>query len=176
MHAYELVKKLKPKISEPCLFTGGHIVMTGNNQLSPNEGTIKSFHYAAEFYKNYEANHSNVGIGTLINDIGQTCDINQCSTTKQVFERTKFTLPKAYHTILQEFLSFPEYLDIYWEKHMRNRGKKELLKRIKSKNIKLYDEGYYWLSLNKKYLLTRKNSIDIYGTPACPLIMAAYAL
>lgn len=61
---------------------------------------------------------------------------------------------------------------------MRNRGKKEFIRRAKKfDNIEESDDGWWLVEKNgKKFMLTRRILKDPYGTPACPLIMAAYVL
>ena len=75
-------------------------------------------------------------------------------------------------------------LQVFWEKHSRNKGKKELLKILRQKNndslktliFKIENTGYFIEDKDNygRIILTRLKGHDKYGTPACPLIMAGF--
>lgn len=107
-----------------------------------------------------------------------TCDTNICYVFDKL-DRKTFTLPVEYTRILQDAHIDVKELDIYWEKHLRNKSHVQF-KRIVKKDkhdIKKKD-GDYWLELENKeqLLLARKKAGTPYGIPACPLIIAGYLI
>lgn len=169
-------------VSDHTIITGGHFLFNPDGSAI-NEGTIKSFYRAALLYSESKNNGKKVALGILINDIGTVCasasGSSSCSIVPTV-SKEAFVLPDAYLQILKKLNLTPDEVVVFWEKHMRNRGKKLLLKEIakQNKHIVPLNGGYIFQDLEKKIeiLLTRFHPQDQHGTPACPLIMGAYAL
>jgi len=171
-------------LSNNCIITGGHLRVffeRENVSIDPNNGTLKSFLFSIKLYKIAKSRNIKAEPGILINDMGVSCDEEGCILPEVKFSRDEFTLPIQYLKILKKESVSPDSIKIYWEKHMRNRGKKELLKKMKKgvdrhilneyKGLFLNDPGGYG-----KIILTRPRVKDKYGTPACPLIMAGLNL
>lgn len=116
----------------------------------------------------------------MVNDISQICGSKTiCSIHGKNLEREKFQLPDEYNKLLSKYQIKGEKVKIYWEKSVRNVGKKEILRQFKfNKLIKLDKNGFYVndKELFGKIVLTRAQESDKYGVPACPLIMAALAV
>lgn len=98
----------------------------------------------------------------------------------QAPSKENFDLPEGYVEILEKNNIKKDECLIFWEKHMRNRGKK-LLRKLLAKDenhIVKKNDGYVYEAQDSgvDLVLTRSNGADGYGTPACPLIMCAYAL
>jgi len=175
----KILEKGQIKLRSNCIITGGHfrIFFEDNNfTINLNTGTLKSFLLSVRLYKIARNKNLNPGLGILINDMDSSCDEENCLSAGSKFSRDGFFLPTEYLNILKEETLPIDLVKIYWEKHMRNRGKKELLKKIKMKTgnilnepkgLFLRDPGGY-----EKILLTRPRADDKYGAPACPLIMA----
>ena len=141
-----------------------------------NDGTINSFRKAAELYKMGKEKNYKIGLGILVNNIGDACG-SYCKA--KPFSKTDFSLPKEYTDILNGLGIGIKEVKIYWEKHIRNRGKKKFLRQAKKGDNIILAEGNYWLKDvdgYEKILLSRKKEQDKYGSPACPLIMAGLAL
>lgn len=159
-----------------CLVTGGHFMLKDGQAPILNQGTLVSFEIAAKIFDESRKSNRKTGLGVLFNNIGANCGTDVCYVGKN--DPDEFVLPDEYKQILDSHDIDIDDLIVFWEKHLRNRGKKEFIKRVKKiKNIETDEEGY-WLkdSSGKRFMLTRKASKDKYGTPACPLIMAAYAM
>ncbi|EKD57002.1 MAG: hypothetical protein ACD_58C00029G0002 [uncultured bacterium] len=161
------------------MICGGHFMISQDGSPELNEGTIESFREAVKLFSITKNKYWNIGLGLLINDIGTVCSSNNTCNIKNIFVKNKFTLPKVYLEILKDNQILPSKIIIFWEKHIRNRGKKEFYKRKNSlsKKLETMNDNIY-LKDNKGYgliLLTRVNSDDKYGVPACPLIMAGLA-
>lgn len=162
-----------------CIITGGHFRIffeDKNFTINLNDGTLKSFLLSVKLYKIAITKNLKPDLGILINDMNSSCDEEGCILPGSKFSRDGFILPVQYLKILKEEAIPVDLVIIYWEKHMRNRGKKELLKKIKKKTdnilnkpkgLFLKDSGGY-----EKILLTRPRANDKYGAPACPLIIA----
>ena len=171
-------QNLEPKT----LITGGHIVL-GDLAASLNDGTVLSFYAAVRAYKSNLSRGVPVGLGILINDIGMVCGANSCSINKSSTGRTEFKFPDIYARILDEAQVPVSGVQIFWEKHMRNRGQKELLKRLdKHPRIRVIDGESWLVGENSSEfddsatLLARRSAHCESGTPACPLIMGAYGM
>lgn len=168
--------KLFKEIENDTIFTGGHFMIV-NGKPNLNKGTIKSFELAVELYKRAKEKNK-AGLGVLINDIGECCDSDVCPIINvKKFEREKFKLPDEYIKILSENKIKEEEVKIYWEKHVKNRAKKNLVKIVKAKqkNIKEMDGSYWFISYGVKIILSRMRDKDKYGSVACPLIMATFS-
>jgi hypothetical protein len=170
-------------LSNNCLITGGHYRIYYKNKSfieNLNEGTISSFKLAVSLYKIALSRKLAVNLGILINDMGASCDESECDIKNLVFERESYKLPGQYLEILEQESLSREEIKIFWEKHVRNRGKKEFLKRLKRKNSNIFREaGGFFISDSRnfgKIILTRTRENDKYGVPACPLIMAGLNL
>ncbi len=169
-------------VANNTLITGGHFLLTEDGS-SINLGTIRSFREAANLYAAHKHIASNLALGILINDIGAVCgsaSANSSCSLAPTTSKANFSLPVEYQNILSEYGLHIEELAIFWEKHMRNRGKKLLLKELAKQNqhIHSYQGGYIYSNPQEKIeiLLTRASRHDPHGTPACPLIMGAYAI
>lgn len=176
-----IVHKLRNDIRDDLIITGGHFLINGTKPKDLNTGTIYSFKLAILLYKSARSLFKNIKLGILLNDIGQVCTISQCDISPSIntFSRDTFTLPKEYQIFLNQEKIKKNELHIFWEKHIRNRGKKLFNKiKFKREDITFNNEEYYIDDRDKfgQILLLRRNSRDKYGTPACPLIMASYAL
>jgi hypothetical protein len=179
--AEETIESMLEKlIQDNTVITGGHFMIKGDGEPELNQGTVDSFRLAAELYKYAKENYQNIGIGILINDIGATCSSDSCSINQINFSREDFTLPKQYLDILSELGIEEKDVKIYWEKTMRNRGHKLLKIEVKKNNQDIQViKGDHYLIDKKGYgkiILTRGHENSVYGTAACPLIMAAYAM
>jgi hypothetical protein len=170
-------------LSNNCLITGGHYrIFYKNKSLieNLNEGTINSFKLAVSLYKIAKYRKLVIDIGILINDMGASCDDNECDIKNLGFERESYRLPSQYLEILEQESIFREEIKIFWEKHIRNRGKKEFLKKLKKNNSNIFSEAEGFFISDScgfgKIILTRKRGNDKYGVPACPLIMAGLNL
>lgn len=164
-------------IQDNTLITGGHFTLT-QDYNSINDGTIASFRNAVEHYSKAKPLFKNVSLGILINDIGSICSGSSCSVVS-VPSKENFILPDIYRSILNDFYIKEEELIIFWEKHMRNRAKKMLHKALGQNHPHIFyvDGGYVYRCplKNVEILLTRYSKQDKRGTPACPLIMSAFA-
>jgi len=170
-------------LNNSCLITGGHYRIFYKNKRfieNLNEGTINSFKLAVSLYKIAKSRKLVIDLGILINDMGASCDESECDIKNLVFERESYRLPSQYLEILEQEGISREIIMIFWEKHARNRGKKEFLKRLKKKNSDIFGEaGGFFISDTRgfgKIILTRTRENDKYGVPACPLIMAGLNL
>lgn len=168
------------KITDDTIITGGHFMLIGANLPCLNTGTIQSFEDAVSTYKSGVENGVRIGFGILINDMGAVCDSKKktCSLNNNL-QKAFFSLPNEYLQILNKYEINKNDIRIYWEKNLRNQGKKELHKKI-SKNEPYLEfmEGAYWFinpADGRKITLSRPNSNDKYGIAACPLIMASLA-
>lgn len=176
------------------IITGGHfrIFFDKDSQaISLNIGTIKSFEYAVRLYLYAVSKNIKAELGVLINDMGSSCDENGCHLKMPGFVREDYLLPREYIKVLSQNGLKDHPVKIYWEKHIRNRGKKEfhkLLKRgiafnlnpdIKSTPDIIKEKDAIFLSDPEGYgkiVLTRTQGKDKYGTPACPLIMSGFSI
>ena len=160
------------------ILTGGHFMLS-NNQPILNSGTIESFKKTASLYSMHHKNFDNLGLGILINDIGSTCTQESCSISRE--RNTSVPqLPNEYICILDEFGVSHDEVIIFREKHIRNRAKKLLKSMLKLNTATIFykeNEGYFYKCprTNVEVILTRYNKCDVRGTPACPLIMAAFS-
>lgn len=172
----ELIKLLE----DDTLICGGHFLLEGGLPKTLNEGTIDSFEIAVKLFQNAKSkNFRNIGLGILLNDIGQVCGNNDSCTilNSKPFDKTDFKLPDEYLEILKENKVNIEDLVIYWEKTMRNRGKK-LFNKQKNDGIFLLKDGDYYFDDSGgmgEILVLREMKSDKYGTCACPMIMAAFS-
>ncbi len=178
-----LISEVKKYLQDDCLITGGHFRIffdENNSRPSINTGTLKSFKYATSLFKTAKKEKIKASLGLLINDMGTPCSDNGCKIGDFSFDKDKFSIPLEYRQILNNENISEETLIIYWEKHVRNRGKKEIVKRIREGDplIKKDSSGFYLYDPEGfgKVVLTRKRGEDKYGTPACPLIMAGLNL
>jgi hypothetical protein len=170
-------------LNDGCIITGGHFRIFFKDDIHGehlNEGTIKSFRLAALLYSHAKENKFSAGLGLLINDMGSACDENGCEPGKVSFSRADYRLPEVYLKIMEEQKIPLSSIKIYWEKHIRNQSKKELLKRFKkTPDIFIFENTGLFISDNEKYgkiILTRTSGKDKYGVPACPLIMSGLNL
>ena len=168
--------KFEGTLQNNMLITGGHIKAGHNEDI--NEGTLKSFKMAVALYGENKNKFGNLCLGILINDIGVACNESGCNFSSVSIE--DFQLPKIYSEVLNENGVSEDDLILISERHCRNRGKKLLNKEIKKGNpqMVLEDEGYFYVDNDKSmnFQLTRINTADKVGTPACPLIMCAFCL
>jgi hypothetical protein len=172
--------RLEEEIQDNTIITGGHFMIKEDGEPELNKGTIDSFRLAAEVYKSTKENYQKVELGILINDIGATCSSDSCSINKINFSREDYRLPEEYLKILSELGIEETEVNIYWEKTMRNRGHKIMRREIKkgNKKIQIIKKDHYLYDMvgYGEIVLSRGNGKDPYGTAACPLIMAAYAM
>ena len=167
------------KVVDGTMITGGHFMIIGSGQANLNVGTIQSFEIAVKVFKKSLNKGLRVGLGILVNNMGSVCDAKSkaCVVDSDVI-KDNFTLPKEYLNILSNNNVDPKDVIVYWEKSLRNRGKKELHKMIKTGDGSVaLKEGAYWFADPKdgrKITLSRPNVNDEYGMAACPLIMAAF--
>ena len=152
--------------------------MLKNNKPILNTGTIQSFKSAVQLYKSGKTRELNVGLGVLVNDMGMTCGANSCDVVN-FLDRETFSLPEEYMEILKEEQVENSELDIFWEKHLKNRG--SLIFRTKlvkmTTKVKEIDDAYWFITKDDdRLLLIRNKPGPAYGMPACPLIMGMYSL
>ncbi len=173
---YQKLLSFESTVQNNCIITGGHFMLRGGQKPDLNDGTKISLEIATQLFRKLYNKKEKIGFGILLNNIGSTCDTNICYNNN--IDSSKFTFPNEYEKILKESNLNLNDLQIFWEKHLRNRGKKEFIKRVKKIGNIEEDENGWWLKeeTGKKFMLTRRALKDPYGTPACPLIMAAYAL
>lgn len=161
---------------ENTIVIGGHFMITNKENL--NHGTIDSFSKAVQTFKLLDENDVSVKLGVFINDIGLTCsDADSCSLEKMKL-MTGPSLPAEYTQILIENGIEENEVVIISERFLRNRAKR-IFHHVRKQSGSFVErsEGYYYLPKDRpEIILTRKNSYDKYGTPACPLIMAAFGL
>lgn len=173
-------KLFEKNLCDGMIITGGHFMILGDGKPNLNEGTINSFEAAIKAYKKAKDKSLKVGFGILINNMGSVCDAKKkvCAVNPEELKE-HFELPEEYNIILKKYGVERNEVKVYWEKSLRNRGKKELLKQIEVKKKYVeYKEGAYWFVNPKdgrRITLSRPNPNDKYGIPACPLIMAAFA-
>lgn len=172
------IKKYEVLLKDNIVVSGGHFMINSDGQPELNKGTIDSFKTAVRLYKIAKKKGLKTRLGLLINDIGTTCSkvAHVCKIT-DVFSRTNFSLPKEYQENLKNNGIKISEIELFWEKHARNRGKKIFNKfKRNHKLIKEIDNNYYLLDKNGYglILLTRKSAQDPSGTPGCPLIMAGF--
>ncbi|MDP2946926.1 MAG: hypothetical protein Q8N88_02330, partial [Nanoarchaeota archaeon] len=165
----EINKNILDKmLGNDLIITGGHFLILENGKPNLNPGTIDSFKAAVVAYKTAREKNLNVHLGILINNMGGVCDTkkNICVIDPEEIKKV-FKLPDPYLELLAEVKVQPESVKIYWEKSLRNRGKKELLKKIKQENGCIeYKEGAYWFVNPKdgrRITLSRPNPNDKYG-------------
>jgi hypothetical protein len=166
--------QLDKKLKNNMLIMGGHFMIKKDKSPNLNQGTIESFRTAAELYKTAKKKGYYAGLGLFINDIGMTCSTHNCSFKK--ISREDFLLPDQYLDILSTLEINPNELKLFWEKHMRNRGKREMKRQLKKQVDIREEEGNYYLMDPEGYvkiLLTRARNDDKYGNASCSLIMAA---
>ena len=188
----EILNKTLSLLDNNTIITGGHFRIFFNRDgftEKINSGTLKSFEYAAELFLESKRKYANTELGILINDMGSPCGEEGCYLKSVKFARNNYNLPQQYKKVLLSKGLADYKIKIYWEKHIRNRGKKEFLKKLKrtvnkiisenSKEIKTFHivkepHGFYIYDadLYGKIILTRTAGKDKYGVPACPLIMA----
>jgi hypothetical protein len=181
-------------LQDNSIITGGHFRIFFEKDIqaiSLNIGTVLSFEYAVKLYLHAVSKNTKADFGILINDMGSSCDENGCHLKTSSFIRMDYPLPEEYIKILSQngIKDYP--VKIYWEKHIRNQGKKELLKLLKkgsdpnmnpcSKSIPCIIKEKNALFLNDpqgygKIILTRTQGKDKYGTPACTLIMSGFSI
>lgn len=174
----DLLEKGKASLGDKCLITGGHFRIffnDGNFEPHLNEGTIRSFKAALELFSISRSQGLSTDIGLLINDMGSACDEDGCRIDSLDFSRDKYRLPRLYLELMHGYGIDRDDIRIYWEKHIRNRAKKEFLKLLKKgdNGIKKDLKGYYMEKKNpySRIILTRTQGRDKYGVPACSLIM-----
>jgi len=167
------------------IITGGHFRIFFDKKDTIefiNPGTIMSFSYAIDLFLLAEEKGFKADLGILINDMGSSCVEEGCTAKTVSFSRQDYDLPAGLSGILKT-KGLSEYpLQFFWEKHARNRGKKELLKILHtSKNdnlrdsiLKIGSDGFFIEDPEYfgRIILTRTRGRDKYGTPACPLIMS----
>lgn len=176
------------------IITGGHFRIFFEKDIQAinlNIGTVMSFEYAVKLYLHAVSKNIKADLGILINDMGSSCDENGCYLKTSCFNRVDYPLPEEYIKVLSQngIRGYP--VKIYWEKNIRNRGKKELLKLLKkdsfpninpgTKSIPCIIKEKNAVFLNDpqgygKIILTRIQGKDKYGTPACPLIMYGFSI
>lgn len=173
-------KLLEKQLRNNMAISGGHFMIQEDGTANLNQGTIDSFKESVKMYATAKNKQWNVQLILLINNMGAVCDTkkNVCMIDPEEL-KSNFSLPKEYNQILKEFNISQGEVKIYWEKNLRNRGKKELLKKVKEedKNIELKEGAYWFINPDdgRKITLSRPNPNDKYGIPACPLIMTAFA-
>ncbi|MFC2144878.1 hypothetical protein ACFLQQ_00970 [Actinomycetota bacterium] len=174
----DLLKKGKEAVSDNCLITGGHfrIFFEGNEfKANLNEGTIVSLKAALELISFTRKKGLSTYLGLLINDMGSECSEIGCDLKALNFSREEYELPGVYQDLFTEYDIKSDEIVIYWEKHIRNRTKKDFLKILKKGKPQITKDlkGYYLLTdiSPLKIVLTRTQGKDKYGVPACPLIM-----
>ncbi len=158
------------------IISGGHFVLL-NGEPVINEGTLVSFLFAVDFYIKKRNDGYNVSLSVLINDIGEVCGKSFCSIfDKQPFNRENFLLPKEYIEVLNENELTPESVLIFWEKHVKNRAKKFLRRKVKEGYpfLEKVDALYCKHNSGREIPISRKMIHDKYGSPACLLIMAFF--
>jgi hypothetical protein len=192
----KILEKSSVFLKENCIITGGHFRMYFSDEKALpvlNEGTIQSFEYAVRLFLLAKEGNLKAEIGILINDMGYSCEEDICRIKTPETMRKDYELPDQYRKILTKNRLENYPVKIFWEKHIRNRGKKWLIKLLKdgSKKCENYKPGRLdfcrrieeekdAIFLNDaegygKIILTKIHGRDKYGTPACPLIMAAFA-
>jgi len=161
---------------ESTIVTGGHFMITNKDNL--NRGTIDSFHRAVQTFKLLDENGIRARFGLFINDIGLTCSgTDSCSLEKMKLINGPL-LPNEYAQILIENGIGENEIVIISERFLRNRAKR-IFHQVRKRTDAFVErsEGYYFLPKDRpEIILTRKNTYDKYGTPACPLIMCAFGL
>ncbi|MEK9161031.1 MAG: hypothetical protein AAB440_03300 [Patescibacteria group bacterium] len=161
-------------LKDDTLFTGGHFILK-NGVPELNAGTVESFISAVKLYQEGRDKGVRVGLGLLVNDIGMTCDTNVCYAVP-AFNRDEFSLPEEYRSILAKHNVEISEVEMYWEKHLRNRGIQIFRRKMvnKDKAVKKAANAY-WLDTEggDRLLLTRFSLMSPYGIAACPLIMGA---
>jgi len=161
---------------ENTIVTGGHFMIANIEKL--NSGTIDSFYKAVKTFKLLDENGIRARLGVFINDIGLTCSgTDSCSLEKMKLINGP-SLPNEYTKILIENGIEEDEVVIISERFLRNRAKR-IFHQVRKQTDAFVerDEGYYFLPKDRpEIILTRKNTFDKYGTPACPLIMGAYCL
>lgn len=172
-------KLFEKKLCNNMIITGGHFMILEDGKPNLNEGTINSFEATVKAYAKARDKKLRVGLGILINNMGGVCDAKKkvCVVNPEELKE-HFDLPEEYNKVLEKYGVKREDVKVYWEKSLRNRGKKELHKKIDAKEEYVeYKEGAYWFVNPKdgrRITLSRPNPNDKYGIPACPLIMAAF--
>jgi hypothetical protein len=166
-------------LDKKTIITGGHFRIFFNKDrywFDLNDGTVNSFKYALNLFQIAKKKNIKADIGILINDMSSICDTSGCIREDIDFSRDNFILPDKLRKMLDEDQITNSDLKLYWEKHIRNRGKKYLKRIIRRGQQSIYkNRGEFFIEDEKgfgKIILTRKNIDDRYGTPACPLIMA----
>ena len=122
------------QIIDGTIITGGHFMLTNEGTANLNLGTINSFDQAVCNFKAGKDKKIKVSLGILINNMGSVCDTKKkvCVLNPEDL-KGKFTLPEEYLEILKKYGVKENEVTIYWEKSLRNKGKKELHKKIEDK-------------------------------------------
>ena len=175
----EILDKTKELLENNCIITGGHYRIFYDKESYReclNDGTVRSFLLASKLYRYAKDNKIEVGLGILINDMGSECNEEKCKLERINFSRVNYQLPGVYRKIIEIEKIPMDSIKIYWEKQIRNKSKKDLLKRFKkSSEIFNFETNGLFISDEEQYgkiILTRTSGKDKYGVPACPLIMA----
>jgi hypothetical protein len=157
------------------IITGGHFMIVDNKAFL-NIGTINSFKKAVYKFLDLREEGVFVKLGLLINDIGVVCGTNSCVVHNgNAFVRDSFVLPIEYRKILKENKIKEKEVLIFWEKHIKNRAKKFLRKKMKSSNnFFIKNNNIFYENEMQKILISRVREHDKYGSVACPLIMAQF--
>ena len=157
------------------LITGGHFAII-NGEVNLNAGTIKSFENAVKFHKKRIKNSV---LGVLINDIGTVCGVDKCSIIDNgKFSRENFVLPSEYRDILEKNDLSKERVQIFWEKHIRNRASKFFRKKIKEGFSFIKEGGTYFYKhprTEKNIPVSKINKLSKYGVPTCALIVSSFS-
>lgn len=191
VNSKNVIKQASLYIKDNCIITGGHFRIFFKNGVPVsclNNGTLLSFDYAVKLFLYAAEKKIKTELGILINDMGYSCEEDICDLKTPDSLRKDYTLPDEYIKILLQNGLGNYSVKIFWEKHIRNRGKKWLIKLLKdynSKNTKNDLRTYPQIIKEKegmflidpegygKIIITKIQGRDKYGTPACPLIMAS---
>lgn len=154
-------------VSDGDIITGGDLAVT--DLISPPAFCLATFQLAVHTYA--MAKREGLGLGVLVNDIGTTCAV-ACDGHSLAFDRATFMLPESYRVILDSYGVAEGDVKIFWEKHLRNRGKNVYVKQFGSLDVN--EEGLALKHTRVQIPLFRYSPSTDHMVAACPLIMATF--
>jgi hypothetical protein len=143
-----ILDKAYGHLKDGCIISGGHFRIFFDSKelrVDLNNGTIKSFEYAVKLYLAAVKKNIKADLGILVNDMGSSCEEDGCHLKSLNFLREDYVLPHRYTDILAQNGLKNSAVKIFWEKHIRNRSKKELLKILKKQiihNLEICPESF----------------------------------
>ncbi|MBM3705786.1 MAG: hypothetical protein FJW66_04595 [Actinobacteria bacterium] len=135
----DILDRAQGFLTDNSIITGGHFRLFFDSLESPaglrdsiNPGTLKSFELAVKLFIFATQKNIKAELGVLINDMGSSCEEEGCLLKASIFSRENFSLPQQYLDIMNSYGLNKYRINMFWEKHARNAGKKHFLKVLKN--------------------------------------------